>query len=81
MGEGQFENVEQKYDGSTLACFYSNMGLNRELMEDNDQAYRYYQQSYEKWQQVQEPGFLVLTLRHLLNLSMVLNKNDDTQAF
>jgi len=29
MGDGYFENVESKYDGSTLACFYSSMALNR----------------------------------------------------
>jgi len=29
MGDGYFENVEEKYKGSTLACFYSSMALNR----------------------------------------------------
>lgn len=33
MSEGYFEGVESKYDGITVACFYSSMGLNRELFE------------------------------------------------
>lgn len=34
MGDGYFENVEAKYEGPTLACFYSSMALNRELCND-----------------------------------------------
>lgn len=39
MGDGYFENIESKYDGATLACFYSSMALNRELCSDAQMAF------------------------------------------
>lgn len=33
MSENYMEGIESKYDGATLACFYSSMGLNRELFQ------------------------------------------------
>lgn len=60
MGDGQFDNLEQKCtpkthtflkiyiykytidDGATLACFYSSMGLNRELCSDLIGAVNYH---------------------------------------
>lgn len=33
MQDGFFEGVESKYDGASVACFYSSMGLNRELFK------------------------------------------------
>jgi len=34
MGDGYFDNIESKFDEGTLACFYSNMALIRELIGD-----------------------------------------------
>ena len=34
MGDGFLDNIVSKYDGGTLACFFSSMGLNREMMGD-----------------------------------------------
>lgn len=49
MSEGYFEGVESKYDGITVACFYSSMGLNRELFEDYQTAYTYHKKALERW--------------------------------
>lgn len=35
MSDNFLDGIETKYDGATLACFYSSMGLNRELFSVN----------------------------------------------
>ncbi|CAD8160600.1 unnamed protein product [Paramecium octaurelia] len=69
MGDGNFENLEQKYDGQSLACFYSSMGLNRELCGDMTLAFRYHQKALKLWQEQKENGFTVITLRRMLTIA------------
>ncbi|CAK80272.1 unnamed protein product (macronuclear) [Paramecium tetraurelia] len=69
MGDGNFENLEQKYDGQSLACFYSSMGLNRELCGDMTLAFRYHQKALKLWQEQKENGFTVITLRRILTIA------------
>lgn len=57
-----------KDDGSTLACFYSSMGMNRELCNDLELAYHYYKKALETWQTVNENGFIVITLKRLITI-------------
>ncbi|CAD8168375.1 unnamed protein product [Paramecium pentaurelia] len=69
MGDGNFENLEQKYDGQSLACFYSSMGLNRELCGDMGLALRYHQKALKLWYEQKENGFIVITLRRILTIA------------
>jgi len=42
MHDGYFKESDLKFEGETLACFYTSMALNRELMGDLELAYQYY---------------------------------------
>lgn len=78
MGDGYYENLEQKCilaphtkyidDGPTLGCFYSAMGINRELCNDPNLAYKYHKKALEVWSQCKQNGFIVITLRRLITL-------------
>ncbi|KRX10275.1 hypothetical protein PPERSA_09659 [Pseudocohnilembus persalinus] len=77
--DGYFEGVENKYDGATLACFYSSMGLNRELFKDYSLALNYYSKALKIWQDVGEVGFIVLTLKHLISITKDKNQKEAEQ--
>lgn len=53
-------------DGPTLGCFYSAMGINRELCNDPNLAYKYHKKALEVWNQCKQNGFIVITLRRLI---------------
>ncbi|KAL4492959.1 hypothetical protein ABPG72_020738 [Tetrahymena utriculariae] len=69
MGNGIFDNAELKYDEPTLACFYSSMALNRELCNDNQAALNYHEKALKMWEQINDPGFSLLTLKHIIQIS------------
>ena len=52
-----------------LACFYSTLGLNRELNNDPQQALNYYLKALDVWKNCSEIGFVLITLKHLINLA------------
>lgn len=55
--------------GVPLACFYSTLGLNRELNNDPQQALNYYLKALDVWKNCSEIGFVLITLKHLINLA------------
>ena len=55
-----------------MACFYSSMGLNRELSNDLNLAYKYHKKALELWKQTKENGFIVITLRRLISVAEAL---------
>ena len=59
-------NIDQ---GVPLACFYSTLGLNRELNNDPQQALNYYLKALDVWKNCSEIGFVLITLKHLINLA------------
>ncbi|EGR27036.1 hypothetical protein IMG5_202740 [Ichthyophthirius multifiliis] len=77
MGDGQFDNLESKYQGATLACFYSSMALNRELCNDLVGAVNYHQKALKVWEQVNDQGFIIISLKHLIYLLQNLNESQN----
>jgi len=55
--------------GVPLACFYSTLGLNRELNNEPQQALNYYLKALDVWKNCSEIGFVLITLKHLINLA------------
>ena len=48
------------------------MGLNRELSNDLNLAYKYHKKALELWKQTKENGFIVITLRRLISVAEAL---------
>ena len=61
-----FYNLDQ---GIPLACFYSTLGLNRELNSEPSSALNYYLKALDVWKNCNEIGFVLITLKHLINLA------------
>lgn len=65
-----------------MACFYSSIGLNRELNDDHSQALNYYLKALDVWKNCNEIGFVLITLKHLINIAPKAGLNgSDTGNF
>lgn len=59
-------------DGPTLGCFYSAMGINRELCNDPNLAFKYHKKALDVWNQCKQNGFIVITLRRLITYIIII---------
>jgi hypothetical protein len=66
---------ENKYidKGPTLACFYSSMGLNRELNGDVQSALKYFLLAIDEWKSLGENGFVLICINNIFNISKSTN--------
>ncbi len=53
------------------------MGLNKELIQDPVAAYNFHKKALQQWKECNEHGFVLLSLKHLINLASEVKPPQD----